>query len=144
MIVPHKITSIPLDTGYQFLLDMESRHVFTMTVPAKWDNPRRATWRAKEIQKRRRSVPFERKGKSNANSHPQIFFFPIHSNHQADDRVLEKGSGWFERRDRESEVMMAKARLALRGFRRLAGLGETRQFKPQSSPDARLLVMIKL
>lgn len=46
-----------------------------------------------------------------------VFFFLSHSNHQANDRVLEKESERFEGR----LEMTAKARLALRGFRTLVG-----------------------
>lgn len=48
-----------------------------------------------------------------------VFFFLSHSNHQANDRVLEKGSERFEGRLETT----AKARLALRGFRTLVGWG---------------------
>ena len=90
----------------------------------KWDNPRRATWRAKEIQKRKgEAYRWSAKENRMQTVTRKYFFFPVHSNHQVDDRVLEKGSERLERREaRESEVM-AKARLALRGFRTLVGWG---------------------
>ena len=125
---------MPLDAGYQFLLDMECRHVFTKTVPAKVGQPAPRDLAGKRnSEEKRRSVPLERKENRMQTVTRKYFFHSSHSKHQVDDRVLEKGSERLERREaRESEVM-AKARLALRGFQTLVGWGDETDQTPKLS-----------